>query len=101
MEAIGVGESSVGDYLRILWRRKWLMVAAAVAAVAVSQYVSNKAERVYSATSRLALSASDSSIYNSLGNPVNDPFQVATAVQFIESRKIPDAVSSRLGPDNV
>lgn len=100
MEAFGGVENSAMDYLRVLWRRRWLVAAAALVAVAVSSYVSSKTERVYEGTSRLALSASDSSIFNSAGNPVNDPLQVATAVQFIESRKIGDAVAARLGPDS-
>lgn len=85
------------DYVRVLWRRKWLIAGAVAAAVATSQYIAQQQTPIYSAKSRIMLAVSDAAVYSTDGNAVVDPLQVETSVQLLESSKIRQAVRRQLG----
>ena len=92
-------ESSATDYLRIVWRRKWLIVAAMVAAASISLFVSSRATPIYSSSSRLLINTQDTSLFASTGFIVSDPSQIDTQVEVIQSPAVAAAVASKLGAD--
>jgi capsular exopolysaccharide synthesis family protein len=90
-------ESSVLDYLRILWRRRWLIAAAAVVAASISLFVSARATPIYSSTSRVLFAAQDTSVFQSGGYVAPDPAQIATQEQVMTSPGVASAVAKKLG----
>jgi capsular exopolysaccharide synthesis family protein len=92
-------ESSALDYLRILWRRRWLIGAAMVVAASISLFVSSRATPIYQATSNILLDAQDRSLFNSGGYVAPDPAQIATQEQVITSPAVSAAVAGKLGRD--
>ena len=90
-------ESSVLDYLRILWRRRWLIAAAAVVAAAISLFVSSRATPIYASCSRVLFAAQDTSIFQSGGYVAPDPAQIATQEQVMTSPAVSGAVAKKLG----
>lgn len=92
-------ESSVIDYVRIVWRRKWLIAAAIVAAVTVSLVVTARAPSIYASSSRVLIASQDTSLFAIAGLVAPDPAQIDTQVQVITSPAVATAVAERLGPD--
>ncbi|MDP1793732.1 MAG: polysaccharide biosynthesis tyrosine autokinase [Acidimicrobiales bacterium] len=92
-------ESSVLDYARIVWRRKWLIAAAMIASVSVSLFVSARATPIYSASSRLLIASQDTSLFAIAGLVAPDPAQIDTQVQVITSPAVAAAVAEKLGAD--
>lgn len=90
-------ESSVLDYLRILWRRRWLIAAAAITAASISLFVSARATPIYASSSRVLFAAQDTSLFNSGGYVAPDPSQIATQEQVITSPQVGAAVAGKLG----
>jgi capsular exopolysaccharide synthesis family protein len=90
-------ESSALDYLRILWRRRWLIAAAAVVAALISLLVSSRATPIYSSTSRVLFAAQDTSVFQSGGYVAPDPAQIATQEQVMTSPAVAAAVAKKLG----
>ena len=93
-------ESSATDYLRIVWRRKWLIVAAMVAAASISLFVSSRATPIYASSSRLLINTQDTSLFSSTGFIVSDPSQIDTQVEVLQSPAVAAAVASKLGSDS-
>lgn len=92
-------ESSILDYARVIWRRKWLIAAAMVAAVSVSLFVSARATPIYQAASRLLIASQDTSLFAIAGYVAPDPAQIDTQVQVIASPAIQVPVAEKLGAD--
>ncbi|MEY2424651.1 MAG: tyrosine-protein kinase [Actinomycetota bacterium] len=92
-------ESSALDYLRILWRRRWLILAATVTAAAISLFVSARATPIYCSTSRVLFAAQDTSLFQSGGYVAPDPAQIATQEQVMTSPQVAAAVAGKLGRD--
>ncbi|MEY2467634.1 MAG: tyrosine-protein kinase [Actinomycetota bacterium] len=92
-------ESSATDYLRIVWRRKWLIAAAVVAAASVSLFISSRATSIYASSSRLLINTQDASLFGSTGFIVPDPSQIDTQIQVIQSPAVASAVAEKLGAD--
>ncbi len=92
-------ESSLLDYVRIVWRRKWLIAAAMVAAIAVSLVVSARAPRIYSSSSRLLIASQETSLFAIGGLVAPDQAQIDTQVQVITSPQVAIAVAKKLGAD--
>ena len=92
-------ESTALDYVRILWRRKWLIVAAMIAAASVSLFVSARATPVYSASSRVLISPQDISLFQVTGYIAPDPSQIETQVQVVTSPAVAAEVAKQLGAD--
>jgi capsular exopolysaccharide synthesis family protein len=91
-------ESSVLDYLRILWRRKWLIVTAAVIAAVISVFISARATPIYASSSRVLFSTNDPSPFG-VGYITPDPAQISTEEQVITSPGVAGAVAKKLGPE--
>jgi polysaccharide biosynthesis transport protein len=92
-------ESSALDYLRILWRRRWLIIAAMVVAASISLFVSSRATPIYSSCSSVLFAAQDTSLFNTGGYVAPDPSQIATQEQVITSPQVSAAVAGKLGAD--
>jgi non-specific protein-tyrosine kinase len=92
-------ESTVIDYARIVWRRRWLIAAAMIAAVAVSLVVSARATPIYSSSSRILIASQDTSLFAIGGVVAPDQAQIDTQVQVITSPAVAVAVADRLGKD--
>ena len=90
-------ESSATDYLRIVWRRKWLIAAAVVAAASVSLFISSRATSVYASSSRLLIATQDASLFGITGYVFPDPSQIDTQVQVVQSPAVAAAVAEKLG----
>jgi polysaccharide biosynthesis transport protein len=90
-------ESSALDYLRILWRRRWLILAATITAAGISLFVSARATPIYSSTSRVLFAAQDTSLFQSGGYVAPDPAQIATQEQVMTSPQVAAAVAGKLG----
>lgn len=90
-------EVSLVDYLRVLWRRKWLVVATVVAAVAVSVFFTSRATRIYSTSSRVLIAATDASVFSSAGYVFPDPSQIDTQIEVVTSPPIAAVVARTLG----
>ncbi|HVE95126.1 MAG TPA: polysaccharide biosynthesis tyrosine autokinase [Acidimicrobiales bacterium] len=97
MERSATPEVSLVDYLRVLWRRKWLVVATVVAALAVSLFFSNRATPIYAASSRVLIAASDTTVFSSTGYVPPDPAQIDTQIEVMQSPPIAAAVARELG----
>ena len=90
-------EVSLVDYLRVLWRRKWLVVATVVAALAVSLFFSTRATRIYAASSRVLIAATDTTVFGSTGFVAPDPAQIDTQIEVVQSPPVEAAVARELG----
>ncbi len=92
-------DSSALDYLRILWRRKWLIAAAMVAAASVSLFVSARATPIYSSSSRLLIASQDATVFGTGGQVFFDPAQIETQVQVVTSPAVSAEVAEKLGKE--
>ena len=92
-------ESGAIDYLRILWRRRWLILAAMVVAASISLCVSSRATPIYASSSRVLFAAQDTSLFQSGGYVAPDPSQIATQEQVMTSPAVSGAVAQKLGDD--
>lgn len=96
---VTTSEFSALDYIRIIWRRKWLVIATAAAAVAVSLFFSIQATRIYSSTAKVLFDVQDTSLFQILGNVAPDASQIATQEQVITSPAVETAVAEQLGSE--
>jgi non-specific protein-tyrosine kinase len=94
-------ESNTLDYLRILWRRKWLIAAATLTAVSISLFISARATPIYSSSSRILFAAQDISLFATQGYVAPDPAQIQTQEQVMTSPAVSTAVAEKLGKDAV
>lgn len=94
-------ESNALDYARILWRRKWLIVAAMIAAASVSLFVSARATPIYASSSRVLIATQDTSLFAITGYIPPDPSQIETQVQVVTSPAVAAAVATTLGAEAV
>lgn len=90
-------DSTVLDYLRIVRRRAWLVVVAALASTAMATVVSAQATRIYAARADILVTETDESVFGRDGLVVADPTQIETQVQVLRSRFVAREVAARLG----
>lgn len=91
-------DSTVLDYLRIVRRRAWLVVVAALASTAMATVVSAQATRIYAARADILVTGADESVFGRDGLVVADPTQIETQVQVLRSRSVAREVAAGLGP---
>jgi capsular exopolysaccharide synthesis family protein len=92
-------ESSALDYLRILWRRRWLILAAMIVAASISLFVSSRATKIYASSSSILFSSQETTLFNTGQFVIPDQSQIATQVQIITSPQVAGAVARKLGAD--
>lgn len=85
------------DYLRIIRRRRWIVVAAVLVSLAASIAFSARATRIYSAHAEVLLeSSADESVFDREGS-ASDPLLVETQVEVLKSRPVGIEARKRLG----
>ncbi len=84
--ALGPRETTLGDYWRILLKRKWTVLIAAVAVVGVAAIVSVRTTPVYDSSVRISFASSQSS--NILTTSASQAIQISGADLETQSRII-------------
>ena len=96
-------ESSGGvrHYVEVLWRRKWLIIAALVIIPAIVLGVSLRQPTEYSATARVMAQSQSPSISVAVGAPVDlsqpDERELQTLASFVVTREIAQRAAEQLG----
>jgi non-specific protein-tyrosine kinase len=86
------------EYISVLWRRKWIIVATTVIVAAVALALSLSETKMYRATASVLLQTRTSERIFSPGNQqVGNLDQVATEIEVMLSRSVGDAVTAELG----
>src|SRR5580692_5410812 len=83
-------ESAVGDYVRVLMKRKWTVLACLVTIFSVVAIASLKMTPVYEASGSIAINKPDSSLGNFNNSPTfnldyYDPTELETEVKILQS----------------
>jgi polysaccharide biosynthesis transport protein len=89
MPAAPLPQPSLGDYLSILWRRKWLILAVVVIATATTYFVSSRQAAVYEASADL--------IYErqlDMSNPLTGQNAVDSADRYVQLTSVASVISS-------
>jgi polysaccharide biosynthesis transport protein len=101
MSAIGSGpqEADVWSYLRILWRRKWLILLVTLLGGAAAAGFADQQTRQYKATANVLLQSSSpaASLLSPSGAAADlSPADVATQIQVATSAPVQQAVAAKL-----
>lgn len=92
------GELSLRDYLAVLRRRRWIVVAVTFAIVAGSLLASFSQEKVYRASADVLLeSRASEEIFRPDDVEVADVVGVETEIEVMRSRSVREAVAEELG----
>src|ERR1700733_8814201 len=99
-ELQGGGQLTFRDYVRVLWRRRWLIVLTVIVAVGASVVYDILTTPVYSATSQLELTPQLSSALLQANNASSQSsaaiVDVPTDIQIIQSASVRNAVLRKL-----
>lgn len=89
----------LGDYLRVVRRRKWLIALAVVIVVAVAMLSAKLQTPKYTAVASIVIqpSATDALFNQSNGSQSVDVTDVATEIQLVRSQPVKEAVAQLLG----
>lgn len=92
------GELGLLDYVRVVRRRKWIIVACIAACLISAIAFTAQATRIYAATAEILLStSSDESPFSREGFQASDPATVETQVQVLRSQPVADEARAQLG----
>lgn len=86
---------NIKDYFEVLWRRKWIVILAAVGAFAIAVVGTALTKPAYQATATLRVAAAASGSLNYTASTYSNEL-INTAAQIASSRPVRDEVISRL-----
>src|SRR5580693_9139483 len=97
-------ESAIGDYIRVLLKRKWTVLACLFTVFSVAAIASFKMTPVYEASGSIAINKPDSSLGNFNNSPTfnldyYDPTEIETEVKILQSDLLALQVVKDLGLD--
>jgi polysaccharide biosynthesis transport protein len=97
-------ESAIGDYVRVLLKRKWSVLACLLTVFSVVGIASLKMTPVYEASGSIAINKPDSSLGNFNNSPTfnldyYDPTEIETEVKILQSDLLALQVVKDLGLD--
>ena len=107
MYGLSSRERTLGDYWRILRKRKWTLIVSLVVVVTAAALISLRMTPIYDAVARISISTQASSILNFKGNqqysePNNEDqgMLIATQVNILQSNSLALLVIHNLGLNN-
>jgi len=88
-------EPTMGDYFRVLLKRKWTVVATLAITICIAGLFTARATRLYEATGRISINPSDADVLNLKGGADNsdDGREIETQIRILQS----DAVALESG----
>src|SRR5271154_6861228 len=97
-------ESALGEYVRVLAKRKWTVVACLVTIFSVVAIASLKMTPIYEASGSIEINKPDSGLVNFSNSPTfnvdyYDPTELETEVMILESDLLAEQVVRDLGLD--
>src|SRR3984885_7665653 len=97
-------ESAIGDYVRVLLKRKWSVLACLLTVFSVVGIASLKMTPVYEASGSIAINKPDSSLGNFNNSPTfnldyYDPTEIETEVKILQSDLLALQIVKDLGLD--
>jgi len=80
-------EPTMGDYLRVLLKRKWTVVATLAITVVIAGLFTARATRLYEASGRISINPSDADVLNLKGGADNsdDGREIETQIRILQS----------------
>src|SRR5664280_2193220 len=106
MYGFSSGERTLGDYWRILRKRKWTLIVSLVVVVTAAALISLRMTPIYDAVARISISShASSSILNfkdsqQYGESVDQGMLIATQVNILQSNTLALLVIHNLGLNN-
>ena len=91
-------EPTMGDYFRVLMKRKWTVLFTLIVVVALAGLVTARATRLYESTGRISINPSDADVLNLQQGSSNydDSHEIDTQVKILQSDAIALEAAKRM-----